>query len=318
MPNPSKNELVNLRRELARANIKLGALTSLREQAPPKIVRVEKTSRLREMTAVVLASDWHVEERVTREASLGRNTYSLAEADRRIARFFDAIIWAVEHHRASKKIKIHDLVLALLGDFMTGYIHEEGLEANALSPIETLLWLQPRLEAGIARLLALDLRSIVIPCSYGNHGRTTPNRRIATGAANSYEWLLYNAMKTRNVEKSVRYAVTPAAHQFVDAYSFRLHFTHGDEVALGLGPAPPIAALMRRVAAWDSVFKADYHHMGHHHRQQDLGRVVINGSLIGFNAYAMSVGAGFEKPKQTFYLLDSREGKCAMLPLWVS
>lgn len=319
-PRMLKRELKALKEELAEANERAELLSSLNDAAHPllKVRTTERNSGIREMAAVFMASDWHVEEKVTAASVMGRNRYSLKIADERIVRFFDAVIWAVQHHRASKKVVIRDLVFAQLGDLITGYIHEELQEENALSPVETLLWLQPRLEAGIKRLLKeLDPRSITIPCSHGNHGRTTPLRRISTGYSNSFEWLMYNTMRNRNTDPRVQFHVTPSAHQFVEVYDHILHFTHGDEVGLKLGPMPPLTALAKRIDAWDSVHRADVHHMGHFHRLWDLGNTVINGSLIGYNAFAMSIGAKYAPPLQAFYLLDSKRGKCAELPLWV-
>jgi hypothetical protein len=46
-------------------------------------------------------------------------------------------------------------------------------------------------------------------------------------------------------------------------------------------------------------------------------RIQVNGSVIGFNAYAMSIKATPEPPQQFFHLLDSRRGKTAQCPIWV-
>jgi hypothetical protein len=38
---------------------------------------------------------------------------------------------------------------------------------------------------------------------------------------------------------------------------------------------------------------------------------------MGYNAYAMSIGADFEEPRQAFYLLDAKRGKTCVSPIWV-
>ena len=40
-----------------------------------------------------------------------------------------------------------------------------------------------------------------------------------------------------------------------------------------------------------------------------------NGSLIGYNAYAMSIKADYEKPSQTFFLIHPRYGKTIVAPI---
>lgn len=280
----------------------------------------ETSSDVREMTAVALASDWHVEERVNPAAVAGINAYNLQIAAARVRRFFESIAWNIQHDRASGKLAIRDLVLWLGGDLISGYIHEELMESNFLSPTMAVRWLFPRLRDGIRWLLdTLALETIVIPCSYGNHGRTTAKRRVATGFENSYEALMYCMLADLfEGEPRVKFIVTPSAHQYVQVYDYTLHFHHGDEVKFngGIGGiAPP---LLRRVARWDRVRKTDVHHIGHFHQYTDFGRVVVNGSLIGYGPFSMSIGADPEPPQQAFYYVDSKRGKCKSTPLWVS
>ena len=288
--------------------------------APPAILAKEK-SGLREMTAVALLSDLHVEEPVDPKSVAGRNEYNLEIADRRLKRFFDGFIWNVQHHRASKKVAIRTGVLWCGGDFMSGFIHEDLVQSNALSPTETMLWLLPRLRNGITHVLnSLGLDRLVIPCSYGNHGRTTPKTRIQNGASNSYEYMMYNVLAAEFKalgEKRVVFEITPSPHQYVDVYGFTLHFHHGDSVRYMGGVGGLSVPLLKAIAPWDQIKRADYHHIGHFHQITDLGRVLVNGSLIGYGPYSQWIRASFEQPAQMFYLLDSKRGKTFVAPIWV-
>lgn len=288
-------------------------------KAPPRVMSRERTSGVREMTAVVLASDLHVEETVDPESVAYRNEYNLEIAARRLERLFQSVIWNVEHHRASGKIAIHDLVLWFGGDMMTGYIHEELIEGNALSPTETMLWLMPRLRDGIITLLdRLELASITIPCSYGNHGRTTAKPRIATGASNSFEWLMYHVLAERmSAESEVTFEITNSAHQYVDVYDRTMHFHHGDDVKYNGGVGGLGVPLLKAVPAWERIKPADVHCIGHHHTLLDYGRVVVNGSLIGYGPYSQRIRATIEPPQQAMFYMDSRRGKCMTTALWV-
>lgn len=286
---------------------------------PPKILPREKNSGIREMTAVVLASDWHVEEPVYPESVAYRNEYNLEVADKRVERFFQGIIWNIEHQRASKRITIRDLVLWLGGDLMTGYIHPELVESNLLSPTETVRWLLPRLHSGIATLLdRLNLEKVVVPCSFGNHGRTTEKSRVSTGYANSYEWLMYHSLADRFAgDKRVQFEVTNSAHQYVHVYDKLLHFHHGDEVRYQGGVGGIGIPLLKAAPQWDLIKRADYHHVGHFHQLTDFGRVLVNGSLIGYGPYSQHIRASFEVPQQLLYYIDSKRGKCMTTALWV-
>lgn len=310
-------DLVDQLREAKERQKFLNEMAKIR--ATPKIVAREKDSGLREMTAVVLASDWHVEEPVVAEAVAYRNEYNLTIADQRVRRFFDGIIWNIEHHRASNKVVIRDLVLWLGGDLLTGYIHEELVESNSLSPTEAVRWLLPRLRNGIKTVLeTLQLDHIEVPCSHGNHGRTTLKSRIATGAENSYENLMYHCLAEEfRDEPRVHFEITASPHQYVQAYKFTLHFHHGDSLRYMGGVGGLAIPLLKAVPQWDAVKRADYHHIGHFHQLSDFGRAMVNGSLIGFGAYSAWIKASPEPPQQLFYLIDKNRGKCMSTALWV-
>lgn len=286
---------------------------------PPKILPREKGSGLRELTAVVLASDWHVEEPVDPVSIAYRNEYNLEIAERRIGKFFEAVIWNVEHHRADGHLQIRDLVLWLGGDLMSGYIHEELLEGNLLSPTETVVWLIPILRNGILTLLErLKLESITIPCSFGNHGRTSAKPRISTAYANSYEWLMYHALAdSMRTDSRVRFEITNSAHQYTEVYGRVIHMHHGDDVKYSGGVGGLGIPLLKAVPMWDLVKKADVHCIGHWHQLRDYGRAVVNGSLIGYNAFAQRIRAEFEPPQQVMFFMDSARGKCLLTNLWV-
>lgn len=288
-------------------------------KAPPKIMAREKNSGMRELTAVVLASDWHVEEIVEPESVAYRNEYNLEIADQRIKRFFEGIIWNIEHHRASKRLAINDLVLWLGGDLMTGYIHEELIESNQLSPTETIRWLLPRLRDGIYTLLQrLDLAHIEVPCYYGNHGRTTDKTRVSTGYANSFEWLMYHSLADEfRKEKRIHFEITNSPHQYVSVYDRTLHFHHGDDVRYMGGVGGLGIPLLKAIPLWDLVKRADVHNIGHHHSFLDYGRAIVNGSLIGYGPYSQRIRAAYEVPQQAMYFMDSKRGKCLVTALWV-
>ncbi len=288
-------------------------------KAPPKILPREKSSGIREMTAVALGSDWHIEEPVEPEAVAYRNEYNLEIADHRVKRFFNGIIWNIEHHRASGRIAIQDLVLWLGGDMISGYIHPELVESNLLSPTEAVRWLLPRIRNGIASLLEhLDLAHIEIPCSFGNHGRLTDKPRISTSYANNIEWLMYHSLadEFRN-EKRIHFEITNAPHQYVEVYDRTLHFHHGDDVKYMGGVGGLGIPLLKAIPQWDLVKKADVHCIGHHHTLRDYGRAVVNGSLIGYGPYSQRIRAEFEAPQQALFYMDKKRGKCMLTSLWV-
>jgi hypothetical protein len=317
-----KREHADLTSRLLEAEARQEVLDKLSSPiAPYEIKRREKKSGLREATAVAMASDWHVEEYVPQRADTGGNFYDLSVAEKRCRRFFDGLLWLLAFNRGA--FAIRSLLLWLGGDLMTGYLRNENREENELSPVETVNVLRTWLIAGIDLLLKdPELAEIVIPCSHGNHGRTTELRQISTGAKNSFEWLLYQMLSahygpSHPQHTRVKFITDQSNHQYVKVYDFDLHFTHGDEVKFQGGVGGIAVPLMKAVSGWDQVRRCHYHHLGHFHQYTDYGSATVNGSLIGYNQYAMSIRAFPEPPQQAFYILDSKRGKTCKSPIWV-
>ncbi|MBX3218891.1 MAG: hypothetical protein KF795_00145 [Labilithrix sp.] len=311
------SKIKTLERDLDALRQAMDILAAATERPLPPIKRRELKSGMREATAVAMLSDVHSEEHVRLGETPVPNEYNPAIAERSIARFFAGYRWLIDFHRSA--FQIRDVVLWLGGDLMSGHIHEELKEHTATPPIETLLWLRPRLAAGIDSLLAdPKIERISIPCSYGNHGRNTAKPFRALGATHSYEWLLYQWLASiYEGNPRVQFLADRSAHQYMRVYEWDLHFHHGDETNYQGGVGGVTIPLSKSVAQWDKAKRCHYHHFGHWHQYIDVGRMTVNGSVIGYNAYAMSIKAEPEPPQQAFYILDSKRGKTCKCPIWV-
>lgn len=282
--------------------------------APPITLGEHHSSDKRECAAVALLSDVHYGEIIERSRSTFGNRYNQAIAEYRLMRFFSGLEWLIRCNRTWAEI--NNLVLWFGGDLINGQIHQEHFETSQ-SPIDSIIELQPILIAGIRRLLELDLK-ITLPCSYGNHGRTTEKKQISTGARHSYEYLMYTTIASIVRGDGVVPVVTPEAHQYVEVYGKTLHFTHGDDTKYNGGVGGISIALNKATDAWHRVNPAYLSHYGHYHQLTDNAKWLVNGSVCGFNAYAMSIKAQPEPPQQWFYILDSLRGRSTRSPVWVS
>jgi len=291
----------------------LGITEALRSQSPKRQLEVKKTAKS-EAVAVAVASDWHVEETVEAISVNGLNSYDLTIAERRIDQFFTSVVRMTEIQRAG--VDINTCVLFLGGDLMSGYIHEELQETNSLSPTETILWLQERIVGGI-NLLQKHFKRILVPCSYGNHGRTTKKPRHATGYRNSYEWLLYSVLAQRDYGAAcpVDFQVANSYFNFVKLYGKTLRLHHGDNIRYQGGVGGLTIPVEKAIAQWNRAHPADLDIFGHWHTQQQNPKWVSNGSLIGYNAYAISIKAAFEPPQQTYFLFDGKRGRTITAPI---
>lgn len=280
----------------------------------------ERKSKLLEGTPLVLASDWHVEEEVLPQSVAGRNRYNLDIAARRMERFFEAFRWGVNHQR--EVFKVRDAILWLGGDFITNFLHDDDAESNALAPLDAILFAQKNIVKGLEYLLQdPEIEQYTIPCNDGNHGRDGGKRmRNATRPQHSLEVFMYAqiAMHFRD-EKRLKFILPTSQFTFLDdVYGRTIRFLHGDVFKYGGGIGGITVPMFRALGRWEKVKHADLTCMGHWHQRYCLPDVMVNGSLIGYNSYAMGGGFAFEPPVQSMRMLEPRRWCCADIPLFVA
>lgn len=317
-------QLAAARAEVSRADATIetlnAALGVMREvetlTAPISIPRRERASGLREGCAVIMASDWHAGETVNPAQVFGRNEYNPDVFKVRAARMAAGAEWLIDLN--AKAFRVRDAVVWLGGDLMTGFIHEDLAVTNAVGPVEEiLLWLDAA-EAMI-RQVARRVENVLVPCSYGNHGRMTHKPRVQSGAMLSYEVLGYKMLARRlNDLEHVRFQIPEGEHNYVDVFDWTIRFTHGDAVRYQGGVGGVTIPLKKAVFRWDTARRAHYTCVGHFHQYLDMGSITVNGSLIGYSPFALRIAAEYEEPAQAFFLIDSKRGKCMATPIWVA
>lgn len=296
---------------------KLDVMASIRGHEAPHTEIRKRRKTLGESAAFMVASDWHVEEVVDPKTVNGLNEYNPEIAKKSAEAFFRRGLRLLEKEQQDSKIR--ELVLILGGDLISGYIHEELMESNAMSPLEATLFAKDLLTSGIDFLLNhAQIDRLIVPCVYGNHGRTTPRRRISTGAQNSYEWLLYKTLEQKyGGADRIEFHVADGAMLYLPVFDHWVRIHHGDDVRYQGGVGGLSIPLRKAVDSWDRGREADLTVIGHWHQFVDYGFALINGSLIGFNAYAISCKARFEPPRQAFFLINKERGKSIVAPIWI-
>jgi hypothetical protein len=279
---------------------------------------LKKTGAVGNATAVMVASDWHIEERVDPSVVNNKNEYDETIATKRAAKFFNKGLWLTNLVRGG--IKIKNLVLALLGDMISGYIHEELQEDNSMSPTLATMYVQEIICRGIDHLLSEgNFEKIIVPCCCGNHGRTTKKKRIATSYKNSYEWMMYkNLEKIYEKNSKVHFIIANGYHNYLPLYGYKIRFHHGDAIRYYGGVGGITIPVNKAIAQWNKSEEVYLDVFGHFHQQMmDAGAFVSNGSLIGWNAFAISIKAPYEAPRQSFFVIDQAKGKICDWPIFV-
>jgi len=299
---------------------RVDALITLTDAPPTELKIKRKATKKKSKTQgvpVMLWSDWHVEEQVDPITVNDRNEYNPKIAKRRSERIAEGCAWLIETLKAGWEIK--RAVIWLGGDLITGYIHEELVESNAMSPTNAILLAQKLIEAALLYIAEeCKLERIDVICNHGNHGRTTMKRRVQTSAANSYENLLYKVMASRfEDDPRFHFQIAEGSHSYAEVLGETIRFHHGDDIRYGGGIGGLTIPLRKAINGWTSHKPADITCIGHFHQFMDIGNAVVNGSLIGWNAYALSIKATYEPPRQAFFLMDADHGKRLVTPVYV-
>lgn len=290
------------------------AYEKAKEQVDTFEITAREPSGTSEATAVVLASDWHIEERVDPATVNGKNEYTLKIARRRAEEFFTGVVRLSEI--MGRDVRINNMVLGLLGDFITGHLHDENVETAQLEPMDAMLEVRRWLTSGIEHLLKHTHYDFTIPCHSGNHARTTEKNRHATESGHSLEWVMYNVMADYFAnEPRVRFIIPKSYHSYVQVYGTKLRFSHGHAIRYGGGVGGPTIPINKAIANWNTIEWADIDCFGHLHQRLDGENFVMNGSLIGYNAFAVRIKAKYQKPSQTMFLVDRKRGKTAVWPI---
>jgi hypothetical protein len=267
--------------------------------------------------AVALLSDVHCEERVTPEDVPGTyNLYDPEVCKKRIAQYAQRVILLTQAQR--HLTNIDTLVLGILGDIMNGYLHDDNKESNWLAPVEAVLLALELLVGVINYLLEYgEFKKIVLVCTPGNHGRLTMKPRANTAIETNLEWMLYQLLQQRmGNDHRLEWHIASGAHVYLNINGKICRFHHGDDIKFQGGIGGLSIPLLKAISQWNHVMKADYDFVGHWHQCRDYGYGVVNGSVVGFNAFALKSKCPFEHPKQAYILIDSKRGKSLFADIW--
>ncbi|NDD04816.1 MAG: hypothetical protein EB078_07910 [Proteobacteria bacterium] len=283
----------------------------------PKLIKTARPAGKRpEATAVLVLSDWHVEERVDPSTNVPGNEYSLDIADRRIAALVQKATMLIEHEKSLTAIR--RIVVAALGDLITGHIHDDLVEVTQLAPLAATRWAGERL-AGVIKAMA-GIAPVLVATASGNHGRSTQKPRMATENEHSFEQHLYLTMAANERADNVSWQVGKGYLNIVDLDGFLIRFHHGHAIFFGGGVGGLTIPANKAIANWNISRRVNLDVFGHWHCFSWLPyRFVANGSLIGHNAFADRIKAEYQPPSQSLIIVDHDHNRVTkVLPIFVA
>lgn len=292
--------------ELEAANNRADLQAQLIGMKPRKIPARAK-GRGSPATAILVLSDWHIEETVLAETVNNLNAYDLDIARARVQQVWQRAEMLLMHER--QLVDIDHLVVACLGDFISGHIHEELMETCSLPPMAATREAGELILGGIQKMLE-SFRKITVVTAHGNHGRSTHKMRAATSADHSFEHNLYKWMeKTTRGTKGLEWQIADGYLNYMDVQGYTIRFHHGDAVKYSSGIGGLSIPMNKAKANWDRSRTSDLDICGHFHTWLYMPyKFLVNGCLIGMSPYGIRIRAEYQPPSQSLLIVDSRHG----------
>jgi len=268
----------------------------------------------------LFASDWHWGEVVDSNQINNVNEYNVAIAQDRARVMIEKAIDLLKNHVAHTDYP--GIVFVLGGDMVSGDIHEELMATNSMEIMPTVLDLFGVLSWCI-ETLANEFGNVFIPCVSGNHGRNTHKIRAKGRNFTSFDWLLYQFLNKRfEDDNRVQFHIPDGPDAYYSIYGHKYLLTHGDQFRGGdgvIGALGPIIRGDHRKRSRNAQIDMEYDTMllGHWHQLIQLERLIVNGSLKGYDEYAYANNFGFEPPRQALWLTHPDHGLTFSMPVYV-
>jgi hypothetical protein len=264
-------------------------------------------------------SDFHWAEKVKSSQVFGLNHYDVETAKYRLSKLVGNTFWLLDEHLAPRQYP--GFVLNLGGDMVSGDIHSELTETNEQFMMPTLLDLYKNLRHAIQQM-ADKYTKLLIPCVYGNHGRTNKKPQHKDQAYKNFDWLLYHLLADYfSDNENIRFLIGDDDEVQYQVLNHVYRLTHGSQFRGGVGFIGPIAPITRgehkkRIVSQSQDTVYDTLLLGHFHKCHWSSKIVVNGSLKGYDEFAADHNLEYEDPKQMMWLTDTTRGKVSPLEIW--
>lgn len=276
-----------------------------------KALQVERSAAALEHQGVPIMqwSDWHVEKRIDSAVMNGLNEYNPDIAKARALKLFDNTLKMIELHRSH--VEITQGIIHMGGDAIEGYLREHNLRENYLTPIEASIFASELEITGLEAMLASGyFKTLFVLFNRGNHPRLTKKMDSDDHRMN-YETFIHHAVvKHFRNDQRIQFVVPTSDLGYFDIMDKRIRFFHGHQIQYNGGLGGVTIPLRKAVMNWDMTTQADENLLGHFHQSyKPLQNAMMNGSLCGYDPFAMSVvKAPYQAPYQSMEMLIEGRG----------
>jgi len=294
------------------------AKQTLEKMEPPKWLSTPKKAGAPGVPTIQL-SDLHWGEVVKPEQIGGVNSYNLAIARRRLEHVVQS---AIKLSRIlSPKMDYPGVVVPLLGDMISGNLHDELTATNEFNTMPTVLDLYRHLVAAI-KILADEFGHVFLPCVSGNHGRDTKKTWAKDRNHTSFDWLLYQFLAVAFADdQRITFYIPDGSDVLYRVYGMRYLGTHGDQFKSSdsiIGAIGPITRGAQKKLARNVAVNQEFDVMifGHWHQRMLSSQLRGNSTLKGLDEYAYQGNFKFEPPSQNYWMTHPDHGITFDAPLF--
>ena len=269
----------------------------------------------------LMLSDFHWSEVVDPDQVFDKNIYNLEVASERLHIVVRNSINILKYGLTGGKYK--GIIVNLAGDMISGDIHDELSITNDRPIMPTFLNLYSEMISVITKYIE-EFGRVFVPCVHGNHTRTTKKIPAKDRAYTNFDWLLYNMLaKYFEDDNRVDFLIADGGDIQYKVYDHVYRLTHGDQFRGGtgfLGAAAPIIRdeQKKRSASTSYNYSYDTLLLGHFHQYMTLSKAIVNGSLVGYNEYALLNNFPYELPRQALWVTNPTYGITVQAPVVAS
>lgn len=294
---------------------KLIGLTSGNPKPPKWLTKHEDVDGWSAVPSLFL-SDLHWGEVVDPSQIGGVNEYNLDIAKERMK----TLLKTTKHLLSIAGGNYPGIVLVCGGDLFSGDIHEELMATNEHEVMPTFMDLY-----GVLIWFIEDIANtygrVFIPWVTGNHGRATHKIRNKGRAYTNYDWLI-GCLLAKHFENDDRivFHIPNGPDALYSIYGTRYLLTHGDQFRGGdgmIGALGPITRGDHKKRSRNNQVNKGYDVLllGHWHQLIQMQRLIVNGSLKGYDEYANQNNFGYEQARQALWLTHKDHGIIMSMPV---
>ena len=266
--------------------------------------------------AILMISDAHVGEVVDVEQTRGIAQYNFDIFRRRVQYLSDKVVDLLKNKL--KGYNFEEIHVAMLGDMISGNIHEELMMTNEYTVIESVHGAAIIMAQFLADM-ARQFPKVVVPCVVGNHGRMM-NKPSAKNRYVNWDFVFYNmvSLLLQN-QKNIEFIIPKSFYMIHKIFDFNALLMHGDYGINGGFAGIPFYGVQRASFRLSELLNKeeellDLIMMGHFHSLTTLDRVhggsiMMNGSIIGGTEYSVGKMFTSNQPKQMLFGVHPEKGK---------